>query len=140
MTIYYLAFLVFLAAASVAVMRNCDFRDRVGMIGYLVLIALIDAFNRIGATEYIAAGILHLIFGATMVILSTRVVGVIMGVISFVIAMLVGAAWLGFIPTEVGQGVAWNIYHIGMSLQWAQAAVFMTLGAGWLKELDRDLA
>jgi len=135
---WYLTFLAGLAVASAAVMVNCDFRDRAGMVGYLVLIGLIDAFNRIGAVEYVAAGMLHFIFGATMIYVSTRAVGSVVGVLSFLIAILCGLAYLGFIPTERGAGIAFNIYHYGMVMQWGQVFVFASLGL-W-GAFDRDLA
>ena len=139
MSLYYAAFLAGLIGSAILVFRNCDMRDAIGAAVYLILIAFIDAFNRIGATEYVAAGVLHFLFGATLIVLSTRLVGVIQGVISFAIAILCGLAMLGIIPVERGQGIAFNIYHWGMTLQWAQVIVFVALGAGYGR-LDRDYA
>lgn len=139
MSLYYAAFLAGLIGSAILVFRKCDMRDVIGATGYLILIAFIDAFNRIGATEYVAAGVLHFLFGATLIVLSTRLVGVIQGVISFAIAILCGLAMLGIIPVERGQGIAFNIYHWGMTLQWVQVIVFGLLGAGYGR-LDREYA
>lgn len=139
MSFYYAAFLAGLIGSAIMVFRNCDARDAIGAAGYLILIGMIDAFNRLGATEYVAAGVLHFLFGATLIVLSTRLVGVIQGSISFAISILCGLAMIGLIPVERGHGIAFNIYHWGMTLQWAQVIVFGALGAGYGR-LDRDYA
>lgn len=138
MSVWYGSFLVGLAAASASVMIRCDFRNRAGMICYLFVIGLIDAFGSIGWPEYIAAGILHMIFGATLIALSTRAIGSLIGVLSFAISGLCALSFLGFIPHERGAGIAFNINHWGMMIQWGQVAAFSALGMRGT--FDRDLA
>lgn len=126
------------AAVAVPYMARCDLRDRAGFFAWVLTLAGIAAMAWTGMPDHVAGGFAHLVLGWSLVHYSTRTAGVAVGMLSFAIAILVGLSMHGIIPTGRGAGIAFNIHHWGMVLQWGQLAVFAAMAAG-RKEFSREL-
>lgn len=107
MSIFKLLFLAHLAWSCLYVGRNGDLRD-----GLLLSVIFMQAMATyaIGSVMPLYA-LLFTTSGLVSVWFSVRPHGLATGALAFLMSILALAAWLGYLPSERGQGITYNYYN-----------------------------
>lgn len=76
----------------------------------------------------LAISAIYLLAGITFLVFSVKISGAALGVVSCLMCILAGIAYLGFIPSEKGQGIAFNFYHWCTVMAWGQVGILGFMG------------
>lgn len=78
----------------------------------------------------LAIAFIYVLAGATFLAFSIKVSGAVLGIVSCLMALLTVCAYFGLIPSEKGQGMAFNYYHWATVLAWGQVGILGFMGYG----------
>ena len=103
--------------------RNGDERDY--WAGICIAMQTILVWWQIN--NLLAIGLIYVLASLTFLVFSVKQSGVALGILSGLMAMLTVAAFYGYIPSEKGQGIAFNYYHWCTVMAWGQIGIL-----GWM--------
>lgn len=122
--IYQAAFMMGFLVASAGILGRGDARDLAA--GAVIAAQTILVWWQID--NLLAIGLTYLLVGCMFLVFSVKQSGVALGIFSCLMAMLTAAAFLGWMPSEKGQGIAFNYYHYCTVLAWGQIGILGFMG------------
>jgi len=123
---YLALFVIALVACMIHVGRNGDSRDMLagGVVTWQFAAEHIFSGSLlVSATVFTSALFLHVLF-------SVKPLGIILGVLSGVMALWAGLTWFGVFPDEPGQGVTFNYHNHITLLMYGQLFALWRLSGG----------
>ena len=121
---YQIAFSIGFIVSMTLIYANGDSRDY--WAGVCIAMQTILVWWQIDNLLAIAS--IYLLAGITFLVFSVKYSGVALGIVSCLMCMLAVIAYLGFIPSDKGQGMAFNFYHWCTVLAWGQVGILGFMG------------
>ncbi|MCP5099881.1 MAG: hypothetical protein GY943_30370 [Chloroflexi bacterium] len=117
------AYAIVMTVVFIHVAARGDIRDKLGAMVILTQTALVWMALEIWINSDWQPAIIYTLAGISYLIFSIRKVGVFLGVMSFINSALFWIAYLGYLPSEPGMGIAFNVHNLTTIICYLQLLV-----------------